>query len=218
MHFPQEAFFWVGASQTLFILYCRAQSIPINRRAVKVFFIYLCSLRHVRVHSKRACTVWKNFRRHGIASMHCTQACQGACKARMHRLPACQDALYSEHAKRACTVCKHVRRHDVSNMHCAQACQVICKARMQSLQACQEEWYSEHAVRTGMSGCMQSAHAKFTSMSGGMEYWACTTHRYVRVHVFARMHCLHLVKWTCAGVEGLLFFKVYYRAKTAFSF
>jgi hypothetical protein len=145
---------------------------------------------------KSAYSVCKHVSRHGIESMYCAQACQVACKERMHRLQACQDAWYIEHAKRACTVCKHVRRHatgictahrhvrvhekrvftvckhvrrhDVANMHCAQACQVIRKARMQSLQACQEAWNREHTLRTGVSGCMQRAHAQIASMPGGM--------------------------------------------------
>jgi hypothetical protein len=54
LHFPQEAFLSRSKPNIIhFVLYCRAQSIPINRRAVKGFFVYLCSLRHVRVHARR---------------------------------------------------------------------------------------------------------------------------------------------------------------------
>ncbi len=114
--------------------------------------------RHVRVLEKRVFTVCKPVRRHGIESMHCAQACQVACKERMHRLQQCQEAWYSEHAQFASMSGGMIQR--------------ACKARMHRLPACQDAWYSEHAKRA----CTVCKHVRSHATV------KCTAHRHVRVH------------------------------------
>jgi hypothetical protein len=125
---------------------------------------------------------------HFFTFTHVRQTCTAHRYVRVHAKRA---SMSGGMLQRARTAHRHVRVHVIARIH--------------SLQACQDVWYREHALRTGVSGCMQRAHAQISSMSGGMVQRACTTHRHVRVH--AKRACQE--EWysehaLCTGMSGCM--------------